>query len=916
MDFSCQTSQPQNLGKFDSGVLPDRDHSYNTTNWEGLDSNSCDSSDTATAAKVLLSFNQEIVRHDKSSAGGNTDFNPSQRTFKSVGTETDLNSVCDKKTLVGLLQWALSLCTQDNTTSNSTQTVPETDFISFQSKFHDQDVVGEPDNDLSLKVSNVRSLTQSDVSVQAIQDRTEGNTKDEPVFERKCDTDVQNLSNRVKVFQLYALPNITNLKVLPQVPVINQKSENSDNNIAKKRKLKGKESSNKQIKVKSDKPVPLRPKPPTFIFHNYGECGTQSSPTNAPSIPSPCEPPEKSTAEANTSPNEGTPKIESVFSLQLIPADKAENITYVCKSCGEQFKKKFLLDIHLRSHALSGEVATSNAANTTMPSATGMKFICGQCGKVFRDKRFLDIHMHTHAKSQVWHQIQARVAARAKAANDKQKPSLTEDKATPCAETPVKDTIQNEKLISPKTEADEPTGNEVSCDKCGKLFKDKRFLDVHLLCTHLEDENNEAANSTELTEDGSEKLLYKIPCEKCGKLFKERRFLVDHMYLHAEEEDNMVETEPGGSISKRPRIACNVCFKQFKEQCYLDVHMVSHLELEPEVPMDDDSPSTPIEGGVACERCGKEFKEQRLLDLHMRLHNEDRPFPCKICDKRFTQRGNLARHMLIHLKLKPYECSICKRRFRQKAYLREHMNFHSGEKPYQCPKCDSRFTFHGTLRKHLTRIHKRPEGEQMEDQHNDENSLGATSLGDEEEQLLKDENEVNQSSNAMDQTRTRDQSPSTKDESAIPKGQSSSTSDQSLIQNFSTGVQSSSTMDQSPTIKVQSSSTKVQTPRTRVSSLPTRDQSLSTRDRNSSTRDQSSSTRDQSSSTRDQSSSTRDQSSITTEQSSGKVNHAKLITDVKIKQEPKERIEQSKGVGNSPDVCSRKSSSTVISKSS
>jgi len=213
------------------------------------------------------------------------------------------------------------------------------------------------------------------------------------------------------------------------------------------------------------------------------------------------------------------------------------------------------------------------------------------------------------------------------------------------------------------------------CERCGKLFKKKRYLLAH-----------------------QEKTICIHECKECGKTFSSQ-----HQYtLHKRIHNNV-----------RPYL-CDVCGKRFIQASHLQAHQRTHTNERPFI----------------CEVCGKSFVQSSGLKTHLRSHSQERPYECTVCGKTFTQSGNLKMHVRTHTAEKPYacdqcdksfaissnltqhikskhteersfSCDVCGRAFHRRSNMVAHQQTHLGEKKFQCGICEKNFSRMDSLKRHL-----------------------------------------------------------------------------------------------------------------------------------------------------------------------------------------------------------------------
>ncbi|XP_073451036.1 uncharacterized protein [Aquarana catesbeiana] len=221
--------------------------------------------------------------------------------------------------------------------------------------------------------------------------------------------------------------------------------------------------------------------------------------------------------------------------------------------------------------------------------------------------------------------------------------------------------------------------NIFSCLGCGKSFKTKSELRIHLRShTRVTLTCSKCGKSfTKESEFLTHRRLHKAEnphiCSACGKCFTDKNELLIHQKVH---------------IGVRP-FSCSECGKCFTGKSILLTHQRVHTGERPFI----------------CTECGKSFTQKVCLVSHQRLHTSERPYSCSECGKCFTQKRTLVKHRRIHTGERPYSCSECGKCFIEKSVLLSHQRIHTGERPFLCTECGKRFTQKGSLIIHQ-RLHK------------------------------------------------------------------------------------------------------------------------------------------------------------------------------------------------------------------
>jgi KRAB domain-containing zinc finger protein len=142
--------------------------------------------------------------------------------------------------------------------------------------------------------------------------------------------------------------------------------------------------------------------------------------------------------------------------------------------------------------------------------------------------------------------------------------------------------------------------SEYKCGKCGKEFKLKIGLNLHIRSQNCEKtqeklhsvRDHDQNNSTGFTGD----LKKTFECYKCEKTFKRKYNLSEHLATH-----ELVK-----------RFECRTCKKVFKHNSNLTRHLKSHKH----------------EKWFECRICRKKFIFNSSLKTHKKLHSAEKNFKC------------------------------------------------------------------------------------------------------------------------------------------------------------------------------------------------------------------------------------------------------------------------------------------------
>lgn len=338
---------------------------------------------------------------------------------------------------------------------------------------------------------------------------------------------------------------------------------------------------------------------------------------------------------------------------------------YICDVCGQDFRKRNELSLHLDDHVAKEEgdfqceICNRIFSNLRLfrihkrihyPQVKSWP--CDTCGKRYSSKNLLDEHMNTHIGVRPYvcetcnKDFASKYTYKAHVKTHEVRPRPFE--CTQCSKT-----FLNQQNLNQH----ERTHNGIKehvCHQCGKAFGSPHNLEVHTI-----------------VHTGYKPYI----CRICSKAFARKAEIRDHERTHTGEKPYQ----------------CEFCGATFSQRSNLQSHKrATHYN----------------DKRYKCEKCQKGFKRRRLLDYHTKAaHTGERPYKCDVCTATFVYPEHFKKHRRIHTGEKPYLCEVCGKAFNSRDNRNAHRFIHSDKKPYECLVCGM-----GFMRKPLLYAHMQTQG--------------------------------------------------------------------------------------------------------------------------------------------------------------------------------------------------------------
>lgn len=273
---------------------------------------------------------------------------------------------------------------------------------------------------------------------------------------------------------------------------------------------------------------------------------------------------------------------------------------YQCDRCSTSFRVYSALERHIEAHILSASIQNPD---TDTDKGMGLKTIELKDGNIMRCAK-CDLAYATHGMYRL-HMQQYH------------------EKALTCEECGKKFTLPNSLN---KHRLNYHTSFPKTCDDCGQFCPTKQEFVVHLANVHGQgvQENN-------------------VPCEICGKLVKNKYVLKQHVKL--------VHERKGGEFP------CDQCGKIMKSKASLEYHSKVHTGDyafrcdecgNGYMRFDQMLDCKNTHAGIFkfhCTHCEYKSNKTKAFKNHITIHSSEKPFICPLCNHPSNTTTNLNNHI-------------------------------------------------------------------------------------------------------------------------------------------------------------------------------------------------------------------------------------------------------------------------------
>ena len=208
-----------------------------------------------------------------------------------------------------------------------------------------------------------------------------------------------------------------------------------------------------------------------------------------------------------------------------------------------------------------------------------------------------------------------------------------------------------------KVSSVKPITASLTCGYCGKRFRKKAFLTMHIRVKHKNVQTKKNVS-------------HKYNCDSCEKTFKKANSLWYHKKFNHKNFE---------------RYKCNKCDKSYTKKFALKEHIeVKHNNFK-----------------YQCDKCDKSYNSSSFLGQHKRIQHGGFRYQCNMCDKSYNGNNALKEHIQVKHNKKLFKCDSCDKSYNSSISLHEHIQVKHNHKLFQCDSCDKSYNSSSALNEHV-----------------------------------------------------------------------------------------------------------------------------------------------------------------------------------------------------------------------
>jgi KRAB domain-containing zinc finger protein len=249
-------------------------------------------------------------------------------------------------------------------------------------------------------------------------------------------------------------------------------------------------------------------------------------------------------------------------------------------------------------------------------------------------------------------------------------------------------------------------GYRFLCPHCGRNFRYKNLLEVHLKVEHSN--------------------YVQYLCDLCGystkfKMNLQRHLISFHMKVKGficafDECTARYSTQVGLNLHLYRKhnlpapINCPQCKQGFTFDSEVKIHLkhCTGLPIREKGSLKENPHLDILDNGFRCQICSQIYETRAKWSVHY-YHKHKTSNICSICQKQLSSSTSLFKHIrVMHDKIKKYVCGFpgCARSFGFKHSLMYHQNLHTNSKPFKCDICDFSTGDRSCMSKHKKKAHQ------------------------------------------------------------------------------------------------------------------------------------------------------------------------------------------------------------------